>query len=477
MSSNDKKTQVVIIGGGPAGYSAAFRCADLGLDVILIEKYENLGGVCLNAGCIPSKALLHIAKIIEETKLLKNQEIISDHLLINTDKINIWKDKIIKKLTNGLLGLAKHRKVEIIHGLAKFIELNKLEVITQDQKTINIAFENAIIATGSNAIKLPFIPYEDSRIWNSTKALQLKKIPNKLLIIGGGIIGLEISTIYHALGSKIDIVEMFDQIMINADKDIAKIFSKFVENKFNIMTKTILSKVESKEDGLYVSVQKSGSEIEELKYDAILVAVGRVPNSKNLGLRNCGIKTNDKGFIVVNNQMCTNIPHIYAVGDVVGSPMLAHKAIHEAHIAAEVISGKKHFFDTTIIPYIAYTDPEVAWVGVTEKEAKENNIDYEVSIFPWKALGRAIISNSELGITKLIFNKQNNKIIGGSVIGSSAGELLGEISLAIEMGCDAQDIALTIHAHPTLYESIRLSAEVFEGSVTDITNLKNQANN
>ncbi|PPI86608.1 dihydrolipoyl dehydrogenase [Candidatus Pantoea edessiphila] len=468
----DIKTQVVVIGGGPSGYSAAFRCSDLGLETVLIERYNSLGGVCLNVGCIPSKALLHIAKVIKETKVLKNKGINFDNISINLEQIRSWKSNIINKFTSGLFNMAKIRKVRVIHGLGKFIDSHTL-VVNDNNKITTIYFDNAIIACGSIPIKLPIFPYEDSRIWDSTDALQLKEIPKKLLIIGGGIIGLEMATIYHALGSEITIIEMYDQIIPNADKDIIKNFTSSISSKFKIMLETKIKTVEAKQDGIYVDIKETNLVNNIQRYDTVLVAIGRVPNVQILDLENAGVQT-ENNYICVNKQMRTNIPHIYAVGDIVGQPMLAHKGTHEGHVAAEVIAGLKHYFDTKIIPSVSYTEPEVAWVGITEKEAKKQGIEYETSVFPWTASGRALASQCENGMTKLIFDKKTHRIIGGAIVGTNAGELLGEISLGIEMGCDAEDIALTIHAHPTLYESIGLAAEIFEGTVTDIINTKNK---
>ncbi|MXP67200.1 dihydrolipoyl dehydrogenase [Pantoea sp. Aalb] len=465
-------TQVLVLGSGPAGYSAAFRCADLGLKTILVERYSKLGGVCLNVGCIPSKALLHIAKVIEETKCLEKQGVFFGSPLIDISKIRIWKEKVIDHITSNLSKMAKSRNINIINGFGEFINSNTLLVKNKINDTVTIDFDNAIIAAGSNPTKLSFIPYDDPRVWDSTSALALKEIPNRILIIGGGIIGLEMGTVYHALGSEIDIVEMLDWIIPTADKDIMKIFTKNISKKFKLMMGTKIINVESKKDGIYVTLQNQESSPICKCYDIILVAIGRTPNTKYLNLCKAGIKVNERGFIVVDKQMRTNIPHIYAIGDIVGQPMLAHKGIHEGHVAAEVISGLKHYFDPKAIPSISYTHPEVAWVGLTEKQAKEKNINYEVSIFPWIASGRAIASDCTEGITKLIFDKDSNCIIGGAIIGNNGGELLGQIGLAIEMNCDAEDIALTISAHPTLHESIGLAAQLFKGSITDLPNSK-----
>ncbi|ONG09371.1 dihydrolipoyl dehydrogenase [Escherichia coli] len=429
--STEIKTQVVVLGAGPAGYSAAFRCADLGLETVIVERYNTLGGVCLNVGCIPSKALLHVAKVIEEAKALAEHGIVFGEPKTDIDKIRTWKEKVI-----------------------------------------NQHFDNAIIAAGSRPIQLPFIPHEDPRIWDSTDALELKEVPERLLVMGGGIIGLEMGTVYHALGSQIDVVEMFDQVIPAADKDIVKVFTKRISKKFNLMLETKVTAVEAKEDGIYVTMEGKKAPAEPQRYDAVLVAIGRVPNGKNLDAGKAGVEVDDRGFIRVDKQLRTNVPHIFAIGDIVGQPMLAHKGVHEGHVAAEVIAGKKHYFDPKVIPSIAYTEPEVAWVGLTEKEAKEKGISYETATFPWAASGRAIASDCADGMTKLIFDKESHRVIGGAIVGTNGGELLGEIGLAIEMGCDAEDIALTIHAHPTLHESVGLAAEVFEGSITDLPNPK-----
>lgn len=469
--STDIKTQVVVLGAGPAGYSAAFRCADLGLDTIIVERYSTLGGVCLNVGCIPSKALLHVAKVIEEAKALAEHGIVFGEPKTDIDKVRIWKEKVINQLTGGLAGMAKMRKVQVVTGHGQFVGPNTIAVQGENGIT-NINFDNAIIAAGSRPIQLPFIPHDDPRVWDSTDALELKTVPERLLVMGGGIIGLEMGTVYHALGSQIDVVEMFDQVIPAADKDVVKVFTKRISKQFNLMLETKVTAVEAKEDGIYVSMEGKKAPAEPQRYDAVLVAIGRVPNGKLLDAGKAGIEVDDRGFIQVDKQLRTNVPHIFAIGDIVGQPMLAHKGVHEGHVAAEVISGKKHYFDPKVIPSIAYTEPEVAWVGMTEKEAKEKGINYEVSTFPWAASGRAIASDCADGMTKLIFDKESHRIIGGAIVGANGGELLGEIGLAIEMGCDAEDIALTIHAHPTLHESVGLAAEVYEGTITDLPNAK-----
>ncbi|AWX13309.1 dihydrolipoyl dehydrogenase [Mergibacter septicus] len=464
------KTQVVVLGAGPAGYSAAFRCADLGLETVLIERFSTLGGVCLNVGCIPSKALLHVAKVIEEAKALAEHGVVFGEPRTDVDKIRGWKEKVINQLTGGLAGMAKMRKVQVVNGYGKFAGPNSIVVESEEGET-KVTFDNAIIAAGSRPIQLPFIPHEDPRVWDSTDALALKEVPKKLLIMGGGIIGLEMATVYKALGSEIDVVEMFDQVIPAADKDIVKIYTKRIEKKFNLLLETKVTAVEAKEDGIHISMEGKGAN-ETRCYDAVLVAIGRTPNGKLINAEAAGIAVDERGFIRTDKQMRTNVPHIFAIGDIVGQPMLAHKGVHEGHVAAEVIAGKKHYFEPKVIPSIAYTEPEVAWVGKTEKECKAEGINYEVATFPWAASGRAIASDCSDGMTKLIFDKDTHRVIGGAIVGTNGGELLGEIGLAIEMACDAEDLALTIHAHPTLHESVGLAAEVFEGTVTDLPNAK-----
>ena len=469
--SQEVKAQVVVLGAGPAGYSAAFRAADLGLETVIVERYSTLGGVCLNVGCIPSKALLHIAKVIEESKMMASHGVTFGKPNIDLDQVRAHKEKVIGQLTQGLGGMAKMRKVKVVNGFAKFTGANTMVVEGEGGNT-TINFDNAIIAAGSRPIKLPFIPHEDPRVWDSTDALELKEVPEKLLVMGGGIIGLEMGTVYYSLGSKIDVVEMFDQVIPAADKDLIKIYTRQVKNKFNLMLETKVTAVEAKDDGIHVTMENKKGESNTTVYDAVLVAIGRSPNGKSLDAEKAGVNVDERGFINVDKQLRTNVPHIYAIGDIVGQPMLAHKGVHEGHVAAEVIAGMKHYFDPKVIPSIAYTEPEVAWVGITEKEAKEQGLNVEVASFPWAASGRAIASDSSYGMTKLIFDKETQRVLGGATIGTNAGELLGEIGLAIEMGADAEDIALTIHAHPTLHESVGMAAEVFEGTITDMPNAK-----
>ena len=465
-SFKELNTEVVVIGSGPGGYAAAFRAADLGKKVILVERYDSIGGVCLNVGCIPSKALLHAAKIIDDSNDMANFGIQFDKPKVDISKIKAWKDGIVTRLTGGLKALAKQRKVEVVTGVAEFVSDKQLAVNGKEKVLIN--FEQAIIATGSSPVKLPFIP-EDSRIFDSTGALQLEHVKGDMLVLGGGIIGLEMATVYNALGVKIHVVEMMDQLIPGADKDVVQPLYKRVEKHYaKIMLQTSVTAVEAKKDGLYVSFKGEQAPSEPQRYDSILVAVGRRPNSANLGLDKAKIQVNERGFIPVDKQMRTNVPHIYAIGDVVGNPMLAHKATAEGRLAAEVIAGKKHYFDVKCIPGVAYTDPEIAWVGVTETEAKKQGMNYGKAVFPWMASGRALSMNRTEGLTKLIFDNDSHRIIGAGIAGISAGDLIGELALAIEMGCDVDDIALTIHPHPTLSETVMMAAEIFEGTITDL---------
>ncbi|AKC59735.1 dihydrolipoyl dehydrogenase [Blochmannia endosymbiont of Polyrhachis (Hedomyrma) turneri] len=472
---NTKNTQVAVLGAGPGGYSAAFRCADLGIHTTIIERYPTLGGVCLNVGCIPSKTLLDIAKIIDNTNKLSENGIFKEKTIYDIHAIRKWKERIVNQLTNSLNSMAKMRNINIVNGHGRFIDKNNIHITNNNNNTI-INFEHAIIATGSHPNKLPFIPYNDQRIWDSTDALELKYIPKNLLIIGSGAIGLEMATIYNSLGSQVDVIELLNQPIPDVDEDITRLFIKYTQKQFNLFLGTQVTKITPKTDGIYVNTENGQCVKNKTHYDTIIVAVGRKPNSELLNLNNINININQSGFIKVDNQMRTNISNIFAIGDVIGTPMLAHKSIHEGHIAAEVIAGMKSYFDPKVIPSVIYTNPEVAWIGFTEKTAKIHNMNYEVANFPWLASGRAITSNAQEGITKLLFNKKTHRIIGGIVLGKHASELLGEIGLAIEMGCDAEDISLTIHAHPSLHETIGLSAAVYEGSITDIPNIKSKIN-
>ncbi|MFN7097132.1 MAG: dihydrolipoyl dehydrogenase, partial [Gammaproteobacteria bacterium] len=454
-------------GSGPGGYSAAFRAADLGKKVILIERYENIGGVCLNVGCIPSKALLHVAKVIDEAKHLANYGVDFGEPKLDVKKIVGWKEAVVKRLTGGLKMLSKQRKVDIIQGYGRFVSDNEIAVETANG-VISVTFDNAIIAAGSRPVKLPFLP-DDERIFDSTGALQLNKVDGELLVLGGGIIGLEMATVYRALGASITVVEMMDGLMPGADRDIIKPFQKFVSKQYkSIMLETKVTKVEAKKDGLWVTFEGKQAPAEPQRFDMILSAVGRRPNADSIGIEKTNVKVNERGFIVVDKQMRTSVPTIFAIGDIVGQPMLAHKAIPEGRVAAEVIAGMKHFFEPRCIPAVAYTDPEVAWTGVTETQAKEKGINYDVGTFPWAASGRALSIGRDEGLKKIIFDKDTHRVIGAGIVGPNAGELIGEIGLAIEMGCDAEDLSLTIHPHPTLSESIAMATEIFEGTITDL---------
>ncbi len=465
---SEVSAQVVVIGSGPGGYSAAFRAADLGLKTVLIEKHAALGGVCLNVGCIPSKALLHTAKVIDEAASMQTHGVKFSAPEIDIDKIREYKDGVVSQLNQGIAGMAKARKVEVIHGYASFLDSHSLEVEAADGSKTQVKFDNAIIATGSRIVDLPFLP-DDERILNSTTALDLKDIPASMLCLGGGIIGLEMATVYRALGCKISVVEMFDQLIPAADKDVVKILERKLSKEYEaIMLKTSVTKVEAKDDGLWVTFEGKNAPTEPQRFDKILSAVGRRPNGDLIDAAKSGVNIDERGFIPVDKQMRTNVPHIYAIGDIVGQPMLAHKATHEAHVAAEVIAGEKHYFEPQCIPSVAYTDPEIAWVGITEKEAKEKGIKVSVGKFPWAASGRAIGVNRTDGFTKTIFDAESHRVLGAGIVGVNAGELIAELALAIEMGCDAEDIALTIHPHPTLSESVAMSAEVFEGVCTDL---------
>jgi dihydrolipoamide dehydrogenase len=462
------QADVVVLGSGPGGYSAAFRAADLGKKVVIIERYETIGGVCLNVGCIPSKALLHAAKVMDEARHMSEFGIEFGAPKVDIKKLGKWKDSVVERLTGGLKMLAKARKVEVVTGYGMFISDKAIEVTAKDGKKTTIEFTHAIIAAGSRPVKLPFIP-EDKRIFDSTGALALKSVPKNLLVLGGGIIGLEMATVYHQLGSKIDVVEFMPQLMNGADKDIAKIYQKWVEARYNnIMLETKVVKVDAKKDGIYVTFEGKNAPAKPVKYDAVLEAVGHIPNGKDIGADKAGVSVDERGFIAVDKQQRTNVSHIFAIGDIVGQPMLAHKAVPEGRVAAEVIAGKKHYFDPKCIPSVAYTDPEVSWVGVTEDQAKAQGLDFGKGVFPWAASGRSLSLGRDEGMTKVIFDTKTNRIIGAGIIGPNAGDLIAEVGLAIEMGCDAEDISLTIHPHPTLSETIAMATEVFEGTATDL---------
>ena len=463
----DTQCDLLVLGAGPGGYSAAFRAADLGLSVVLVERYATLGGVCLNVGCIPSKALLHTAAVLEEAQALEAHGISFAKPKIDLEKLRAFKDGVIGKLTGGLAGMAKARKVTVIQGVGEFLTANHLSVKT-DKGVQTIAFGQAIIAAGSQSVKLPFMP-DDERVVDSTGALLLRSIPKKMLIVGGGIIGLEMGTVYSALGSRLDVVEMQDGLMQGADRDLVKVWQKMNGHRFdNLMLKTKTVGAEAKKDGIYVTFEGEGAPKEPQRYDLVLQAVGRTPNGKKISAERAGVAVTDRGFIEVDRQMRTNVPNIFAIGDIVGQPMLAHKAVHEGHVAAEAAAGQKSFFDARVIPSVAYTDPEIAWVGLTEDQAKQEGIAVTKGVFPWAASGRAIANGRDEGFTKLLFDATTHKILGGGIVGTHAGDLIGEVALAIEMGADAVDIGKTIHPHPTLGESIGLAAEAAEGHCTDL---------
>lgn len=472
--NNDISCQVMVLGSGPGGYTAAFRAADLGLKVVLVERYPTLGGVCLNVGCIPSKALLHTAKVITEAQETEHHGLSFGKPNIDLDKLRNWKaNDVVGKLTGGLAQMAKARGVTVVNGVGKFTSPNQISVTAADGKVTLVGFENAIIAAGSQATKFPGAP-EDERIMDSTGALALADIPKRLLVIGGGIIGLEMGTVYDALGSKVSVVEFMDGLITGCDRDLVRPLQKRMEKRFEaIMLSTKVSKIEAKNDGIHVSFEGKGVEDgsapkETQVYDRVLVSIGRRPNGKYIGAENAGVAVDDRGFIAVDKQMRTNVPHIFAIGDIVGQPMLAHKATHEAKVAAEVIAGHKTEFVASVIPSVAYTDPEVAWVGMTETEAKAIGIEIDKASFPWAASGRALSIARTEGATKLIFDKTTHRVIGAGIVGTNAGELLAEAVLAIEMGADAHDLGLTIHAHPTLSETVCFAAELKEGTITDM---------
>jgi len=463
----DIECQVVVLGSGPGGYTAAFRSADLGTNTVLIERYATLGGVCLNVGCIPSKALLHAAKVIDEASHAADIGIDFGAPKIDIGKLGGFKNKVVAQLTGGLAGMAKQRKVTVVQGTGKFVSPNEIEVETADGKKL-VHFEKCIIAAGSQAVKLPGFPWDDPRMMDSTDALLLQDVPKKLLVVGGGIIGLEMACVYEALGSQVTVVELLDQLMPGADPDLVKPLATRLSKRYaGIHLKVKVAKIESTKEGLKATFEGEKAP-EPQVYDRVLVAIGRSPNGNKIDADKAGVQVTDRGFIPVDKQMRTNVPHIFAIGDLVGQPMLAHKATHEGKVAAEVCAGQKSEFVARVIPSVAYTDPEVAWVGVTEGEAKAKDIKYGVGKFPWAASGRAIgIARTE-GFTKLIFDETTHKIIGAGIVGVNAGDLICELGLAIEMGCEAADIGLTVHPHPTLGESIGMAAEVYEGTITDL---------
>ena len=464
----DISCEVLVLGSGPGGYTAAFRAADLGRQVVLVERYEQIGGVCLNVGCIPSKTLLHAAKIIVEAKEMDAHGISFGKPSIDLDKLREWKNGIISQLTGGLKNMAKQRNVTIVNGFGEFIDSNHLRVTDKNEKITTIKFSNAVIAAGSRPVKLPFLP-DDPRIIDSTGSLELASIPKNLLVIGGGIIGLEMATVYHALGSRINIVEMLDGLMAGADRDLVRPFQKRIAKQYdNIWLETRVTEVEALKKGLRVHFEGKNSPDKPQMYDCILSSVGRVPNGLNIGAEKAGVEVDEKGFISTDSQMRTNVSHIFAIGDLAGQPMLAHKASHEAKVAAEVISGMKSFFDARAVPSVAYTDPEVAWTGITEEEAKTQGIAYGKGSFPWAASGRSLSIGRTEGMTKVIFEEDSKRVIGLGIVGPNAGDLIAEGTLAIEMGCDANDIGSTIHPHPTLSETVAFAAEAYEGTITDL---------
>jgi len=468
VAKGDLHAEVVVLGAGPGGYTAAFRAADLGKQVVLIEKYATLGGVCLNVGCIPSKALLHVAKVINEAEEVSHHGVTFGKPKIDIDQIRSWKESVIGKLTGGLSGLAKQRKVQVVRGVAKFTSPNSLEVETAEGKKI-VTFDNAIVAAGSSVARIPGFPYDDPRIIDSTGALALKDVPKRMLVIGGGIIGLEMATVYDALGSKISVVELMDQLMPGADKDMVKPLHTRIAKRYEaIMLKTKVTKIEATKAGLKVTFEGEQAPAEPQVYEKVLMAVGRRPNGREINAEAAGLIVNERGFIPVDKQMRTNVPHIFAIGDIVGDPMLAHKAVHEGKVAAENIAGHKAFFEPLTIPSVAYTDPEIAWMGLTETQAKAQGIAYEKASFPWAASGRALSIAREEGSTKVLLDPTSRRILGMGIVGTNAGELIAEGVLALEMGADMEDIGLTIHPHPTLSETLCFAAEMAEGTITDM---------
>jgi dihydrolipoamide dehydrogenase len=471
----DYTCDLVVLGAGPGGYSAAFRAADLGLNTVLVERYPTLGGVCLNVGCIPSKALLHVAAVMDEVAHFGELGVAFGKPTVELEKLRAHKDRVVSRLVGGVGSMAKARKVTVVRGYGHFLDPHHLEVeLTQGdgqdktgEKKV-VRFEKAIIAAGSMPVRLPFIP-EDPRIVDSTGALELRAVPKRMLVIGGGIIGLEMASVYSTLGARIEVVEMLEGLMTGADRDLVAVWQRFNAKRFDrVMLGTRTVAVEARDEGILVRFEGAQAPAEPQRYDLVLVSVGRAPNGKKIGAERAGVAVGERGFIPVDGQMRTNVAHIFAIGDIVGQPMLAHKAMHEGHVAAEAAAGQKSYFDARVIPSVAYTDPEIAWAGVTEEEAKKQGIAVRVGKFPWTALGRALANARPEGFTKLIFDEAGHRIIGGGVVGTGAGDLISEIALAIEMGADAVDIGRTIHPHPTLGESIGLAAEVYEGVCTDV---------
>ena len=468
LIDKDLSTQLVVIGSGPGGYAAAFRAADLGKQVVLIERYSSLGGVCLNVGCIPSKTLLHAAKVISETKEMSELGLKYSGLEIDTAAMQSWKNKVVSQLTNGLQSLAKKRNVKIVTGVASFLSATQLELKSPDGKAHKIDFEHAVVAAGSEAIKIPDFPHEDARMLTSTEALQIDNIPERLLVVGGGIIGLEMATVYHELGSKVTIVEFADSLIPGADPDLVKPLYQRIQNMYeNIYLGTKVSSIESTLNGMYVRYE--GNQVQKRDvFDQVLIAVGRKPNGHNIAAENAGVEVDERGFISIDNKMRTNVDNIYAIGDIVGQPMLAHKAAHEGKVAAEVIAGLDSQFDNSLIPSVSYTDPEIAWVGLTEANAKQKNTKYETAIFPWAASGRSLSIDRKEGLTKILYDSVSKKIMGAGIVGSNAGELISEATLAIKTGSSIDDISELIHPHPTLSETIGFSAEVANKTIVDM---------
>ncbi len=466
--SADIQAQLVVLGSGPGGYTAAFRAADLGKQVVLIEKDDFLGGVCLNVGCIPSKALLHVAEVLNEAREFSKLGVTYQEPDIDTDKLREHKNKIVGRLTGGLKQLAKQRKVQIVNGYGKFTSANTIEVEAADGTRQTVSFENCIIAAGSSVTRLPFIPWEDERVWDSTDALELKNIPKRLLVVGGGIIGLEMATVYHALGAQVTVVELGPGLIPGADRDLLKPFERTLKRRYeNIFVNTKVTELTPADDGIVCKFEGKKAP-EQDTFDNVLVAIGRSPNGKLIDADKAGVIVNDQGFIPVDSQQRTNVDHIFAIGDVVGQPMLAHKATHEAKVAAEVIDGQQRFFDARTIPSVAYTEPEIAWCGQTEEQLKADGIEYEKGVFPWAASGRALSVGADVGMTKVLYDKATHRMLGTGILGKNAGELIAEAALAVEMGAEMEDIALTIHPHPTLSETINFATEVAEGTCTDI---------
>ncbi len=466
-ATGDLHAEIVVLGAGPGGYTAAFRAADLGKSVILIERDKTLGGVCLNVGCIPSRALLHSAKVISEAEEMGAHGVSFAKPKVDLDKLRSWKDSVVAKLTGGLNGLAKARKVQVVKGVGAFAGPNMITVTGADgEKTIT--FDKAIIAAGSEAVHLPFFPWDDPRVVDSTGALELRQVPKRMLVVGGGIIGLEMATVYEALGAKVSVVELMDGLMAGADPDIVKPWQKRMTPKFeNIWLKTKVTGAKATKAGIEISFEGDGAPASDT-FDLVLVAVGRTPNGKVIGAETAGVKVDERGFIAADKQLRTNVPHIFAIGDIVGQPMLAHKAVHEGKVAAEVAAGHKAAFDAKVIPSVAYTDPEVAWVGLTEREAKDKGIAIGKGVFPWAASGRALANDRSEGVTKVLFDPASKRILGCGIVGPGAGDLIAEAALAIEMGADAHDIELTVHPHPTLSETFAMATEMFTGTITDL---------